>query len=92
MATMNISLPDPLRDYVQSRIDDGGYATASDYVRDLIRRDQGSVEDEERWLEDLDASLNDSIREMDVGGGFDLDTVSDAVVTDIRSSADPDHR
>ncbi|WP_443018544.1 ribbon-helix-helix domain-containing protein [Sphingobium sp. Leaf26] len=30
MATMNISLPDPLRDFVQSRIEDGGYASASD--------------------------------------------------------------
>ncbi|EXS68001.1 addiction module antitoxin [Sphingobium sp. Ant17] len=40
MATMNISLPDPMRDYVQNRIDSGQYASVSDYVRDLIRRDQ----------------------------------------------------
>ena len=40
MATMNISLPDPMRDYVQKRIDSGQYASVSDYVRDLIRRDQ----------------------------------------------------
>jgi antitoxin ParD1/3/4 len=42
MATMNISLPDPMRDWVQSQIEDGMYASSSDYVRDLIRRDQGN--------------------------------------------------
>ena len=40
MASMNVSLPDPMRDWVQNRIDSGQYATVSDYVRDLIRRDQ----------------------------------------------------
>ena len=40
MASMNVSLPDPMRDWVQSHIDCGRYASVSDYVRDLIRRDQ----------------------------------------------------
>ena len=40
MATMNISLPDPMKDWVQAQIDDGKYASSSDYVRDLIRKDQ----------------------------------------------------
>jgi antitoxin ParD1/3/4 len=40
MATMNISLPDPLRDWVQEQIQDGNYSSSSDYVRDLIRRDR----------------------------------------------------
>jgi antitoxin ParD1/3/4 len=40
MATMNVSLPDPLRDFVEERVKTGKYANASDYVRDLIRRDQ----------------------------------------------------
>ena len=40
MASMNISLPDPMRDWVQAQIDAGKYASSSDYVRDLIRRDQ----------------------------------------------------
>jgi putative addiction module antidote protein, CC2985 family len=40
MATMNISLPDPMRDWVESQISSGLYANNSDYVRDLIRRDQ----------------------------------------------------
>lgn len=40
MSTMNISLPEPMRQWVQAQIDKGKYAGNSDYVRDLIRRDQ----------------------------------------------------
>ena len=40
MATMNISLPDPMRDWVQMQIQAGKYSSSSDYVRDLIRQDQ----------------------------------------------------
>jgi len=38
-----------MRDWVQQRIDTGQYASVSDYVRDLIRRDQAST-DERRAL------------------------------------------
>lgn len=44
MASMNISVPDPMRDWVQSRIESGRYASVSDYVRDLIRRDQAQAD------------------------------------------------
>ena len=40
MATMNISVPDPMKDWVQAQINEGKYASSSDYVRDLIRKDQ----------------------------------------------------
>lgn len=40
MATMNVSLPDPMKQWVEAQTDDGAYSNASDYVRDLIRRDQ----------------------------------------------------
>lgn len=40
MATMNISLPDPMKKWVEAQTETGRYANASDYVRDLIRRDQ----------------------------------------------------
>jgi len=40
MATMNISLPDPMKRWVEAQADTGRYSNASDYVRDLIRRDQ----------------------------------------------------
>ena len=40
MATMNVSLPDPMKDWVEAQAKTGRYSNASDYVRDLIRRDQ----------------------------------------------------
>ena len=40
MATMNVSLPDPMKDWIEAKISEGQYSSASDYVRDLIRRDQ----------------------------------------------------
>lgn len=40
MATMNISVPDPMKDWVQSQVNTGAYANTSDYIRDLIRQDQ----------------------------------------------------
>ncbi|MDQ0466803.1 antitoxin ParD1/3/4 [Caulobacter ginsengisoli] len=40
MATMNVSLPDALKDWVEGQARTGRYSNASDYVRDLIRRDQ----------------------------------------------------
>ena len=46
MASKNVSVPDPMRDRVQTRIESGQYASVSDYVRDLIRRDQ--VQTDER--------------------------------------------
>jgi antitoxin ParD1/3/4 len=41
MATMNISLPEELRDWVEQQVASGLYASASDYVRDVLRKDQG---------------------------------------------------
>jgi len=40
MATMNVSLPDRMKDWVEAQAATGRYANASDYVRDLIRKDQ----------------------------------------------------
>ena len=40
MTTMNISLPDSLRAFVDRQVNRTGYSTSSEYVRDLIRRDQ----------------------------------------------------
>lgn len=40
MATMNVSLPDAMKHWVEAQTRGGRYSNASDYVRDLIRRDQ----------------------------------------------------
>lgn len=44
MGTMNISLPDPMKSWVEEQAKTGRYANTSDYVRDLIRRDRARRE------------------------------------------------
>jgi len=39
MTTMNISLPDSLKGFVDEQVASRGYGTSSEYVRELIRRD-----------------------------------------------------
>ncbi len=46
MATMTVSLPDPMKDWIEVQISRGEYASASDYVRDLVRRDRARREPE----------------------------------------------
>lgn len=40
VTTMNVSLPDDLKSFVDERVVDDGYGSTSEYVRDLIRRDR----------------------------------------------------
>lgn len=40
MSTMNISLPDSLKTFVDEQVSQRGYGTSSEYVRELIRKDQ----------------------------------------------------
>ena len=44
MGTMNISLPDPMKSWVEDQSKTGRYANTSDYMRDLIRRDRARQE------------------------------------------------
>ncbi|CAL4867236.1 MULTISPECIES: type II toxin-antitoxin system ParD family antitoxin [Asticcacaulis] len=44
MATMNISLPEQMKAWAESQAETGKYSNTSDYVRDLIRRDQERAE------------------------------------------------
>lgn len=40
MQSMNISLPEPLKAFVDGQISTGRYSSASEYVRELIRADE----------------------------------------------------
>jgi len=77
MASMNVSVPDLMRDWVQSRIDSGNYASVSDYVRDLIRRDQIATTHRELRLSALDAAIERGVADADAGRVHDLDEVFD---------------
>ena len=55
MAQMNISLPEQLKAWAESRVAAGRYSSASDYVRDLMRRDLDAVEAKARLQAAIDA-------------------------------------
>ena len=40
MSTMNVSLPEALKEFVENQVSARGYSTSSEYVRELIRKDQ----------------------------------------------------
>ncbi len=40
MASLNISLPQSLKEYVEDQVSSGGYSTPSEYLRELLRQDQ----------------------------------------------------
>lgn len=56
MATMTISLPEKMKEWVEDQLESGYFASSSDYVRDLIRRDREKREaerDKEVRMEEL---------------------------------------
>ncbi|URI11295.1 type II toxin-antitoxin system ParD family antitoxin [Aquincola tertiaricarbonis] len=57
MQTMNISLPDPLKEFVDGQIAQGRYSSASEYVRELIRADE-----RRKAQEELEAKLLEGLR------------------------------
>ena len=44
MATLNVSLPDEMRTWIDEQVKTGKYANASDYIRDLVRRNQSEYD------------------------------------------------
>jgi antitoxin ParD1/3/4 len=50
MAQLNVSIPPRLKSWIDHRVSEGRYSSASDYVRDLVRRDQESEPDDVEWV------------------------------------------
>lgn len=55
MTTMNISLPDPMKQFVEEQVSSGGYSSASEYVRELVRAEQKRQAKEKLELELIEA-------------------------------------
>jgi len=67
MAQMNISVPDRLKAWAEARVAEGRYSSTSDYVRDLMRRDQDGAEGQARLQAAIDDGLASGVssRSMD---------------------------
>jgi antitoxin ParD1/3/4 len=61
MQTMNISLPDPLKQFVDGQILTGRYSSASEYIRELIRADE-----KQKAEEQLEAKLFEGLSSGEV--------------------------
>jgi len=66
MATMNVSLPDAMKAWVEGQSDSGRYSNASDYVRDLIRRDQERAAKIEAMQRLIDGGMASGVSERSV--------------------------
>ena len=64
MATMNVSLPSAMKTWVESQAKSGRYSNASDYVRDLIRRDQDRQEKISAMQAAVSAGLESGVGEQ----------------------------
>jgi antitoxin ParD1/3/4 len=53
MATMNVSLPELMKKWIERQVKTGHYSNASDYVRNLIRRDQEYLDKRETLIKAL---------------------------------------
>ena len=72
MASLNISLPDTMRQWIDQQVASGDYANASDYIRDLLRHDQ-------RQREALNIVLLEGEK-----SGISLRSVQD-IITDLKA-------
>ena len=61
MATLNLSLPDAMKAWIEAQTKGGQYNNASEYVRDLIRRDQNEREKLERLQTAIDQGRRSGI-------------------------------
>ncbi|MBN4083133.1 type II toxin-antitoxin system ParD family antitoxin [bacterium AH-315-B06] len=53
MATVTVSLPDPMKDWIEAQAKNGQYSGVSDYIRDLVRRDQSRKDQREALIQAL---------------------------------------
>ena len=77
MATMTVSLPDAMKDWIEAQIRQGDYASTSDYVRDLVRRDREKRQRKDLTLDDL----------REIVGHARAEGTTDATVAEILAQA-----
>lgn len=66
MAQMNISIPEALKSWAEARVAEGRYSSTSDYVRDLVRRDQEYAEKLKALQAAIDEGLASGVSERTI--------------------------
>jgi len=67
MATRNISLTEPLDDFIEDRVRSGGYQNASEVVRAALRLLKRQAEDDEQTSARLRAAIQEGIEDIEAG-------------------------
>jgi antitoxin ParD1/3/4 len=75
MAQMNVSLPEALKTWAETRVAEGRYSSTSDYVRDLVRRDQEAEEKLQRLRVMIEEGL----------ASPETDATIDSIIADSRA-------
>ena len=65
MATMNISLPDKLKEWVEAQVAEGRHSNVSDFVRDVLRREQQRADYTDYIQKAVDEGLASGFSEYD---------------------------
>ena len=58
---MNISLPETLKSFVDSQVSGGSYGSSSEYMRDLLRKEQDRVRLREMLLAGAASPLSETV-------------------------------
>jgi antitoxin ParD1/3/4 len=61
MSTMNISLPETLKSFVDTQVSEGDYVSSSEYVRDVLRKEQDRVRLRELLLEGAASPVSENV-------------------------------
>jgi antitoxin ParD1/3/4 len=72
MATMNISLPDKMKKWIEAQIETGRYANVSDYMRDLVRGEQAKAEYNAWLAKEVEIGIASGFHESTIEELFDL--------------------
>lgn len=59
MTTMNISLPEALKSFVDTQVSEGDYTSSSEYVREILRKEQDRVKLRRLLLDGMESELMD---------------------------------
>ena len=76
-STLNISLPESQRLFVEEKIKKGGYGTISEYVRELIRAEQRKEEAKQQQIEILRQEIQKGVDDIREGRSITLKTPED---------------
>jgi antitoxin ParD1/3/4 len=80
ITTLNISLPEALKEHVRKRVAEGGFSNASDFVRTLIRLDK----EQQEKLAALSREIAIGLDQLDRGEGLDGERVFAELLSEVR--------